>query len=558
MAGEDFTVFIVGVILVITGSLGNNLGLNLVSLAHTEERNKEEKQVTADAIQEKKNITESKIAELNKSKYTVIEECSEKKDEENGNIDVPIDLPVLEKNPPRKEGFFSWRTIGIFIFVAGHILIFASFGFGAQSLLASLEAVQFVSNVFFAKYVHKEKITKRMSIATASIVAGCVLVVVFSKESARLFTGRDLLYLYRNNTAYHAYLCVAGVLWFICHFTYSYYYKVRIKEKRSLWQHSFIEPFTFTISSTIIGTQAVLLSKCMSMLVQLSISGAESEFSRPTVYVILVSWIILVAYWLRRLDVGVALYPPLFIIPVMQVFFIFFALLCGGIYFEEFNEFTVSMFVGFIVGVILILIGVYGMTPSGEPVIPLDDTEDTNVDKIGHIEEGVNVNTDSNPCPPHSITKERRGSEIKKERRGSEGGIIPLYTSYGDSPIKEAIHSVSDFLSQDITRSRRGSEQPGSRRASKDIGQHITEARDSLLSLDSLGKSAVLKPDGISALGLPSKLLPAITIDTELAVKRKKRKVVKRVAGDGGDSPMSDSPLSPEPYISSPTKEMCI
>ena len=208
-----------------------------------------------------------------------------------------------------------------------------------------------------------------MIIATCSIVIGNVLVVIFSDHVAKLYTSRDIIYLYRNNTPYHAYLVVAGTLWVVNHFTYSHYYYVRIKEQRLLWRHSFIEPFTFTVSSTIIGTQAVLLSKCMSMLIQVSAKG-DNEFTKPTVFVVLASWLILVAYWLRRLDVGLALYPPLFIIPVMQVFFVFFAIMCGGIYFEEFENFTVSQYAGFIIGVLMILGGVYGLAPTDVPVIP--------------------------------------------------------------------------------------------------------------------------------------------------------------------------------------------
>ena len=138
------------------------------------------------------------------------------------------------------------------------------------------------------------------------------------------------------------------------------------------------------------------------MLIQLSISGVDNEFNRPTVYVILVSWIILVAYWLRRLDVGLSLYPPLFIIPVMQVFFIFFALLCGGIYFQEFNGFTTAMFAGFIVGVIMILIGVYGMAPVGEQIIPCEKNPSchlTDLEKEKHIEEGCTTFDTETPQP---------------------------------------------------------------------------------------------------------------------------------------------------------------
>lgn len=76
----------------------------------------------------------------------------------------------------------------------------------------------------------------------------------------------------------------------------------------------------------------VLLSKCMSMLIQVTSRGIENEFKKPTVYVILVVWLVLVQYWLNRLLTGLALFSPLFIIPVMQAFFVFFAILSGGVY----------------------------------------------------------------------------------------------------------------------------------------------------------------------------------------------------------------------------------
>ena len=57
----------------------------------------------------------------------------------------------------------------------------------------------------------------------------------------------------------------------------------------------------FAISAAIMGTQAVLNSKCMSMLIQVSVTTDNNEFLKPTIYVILVTWIMFVAYWLRRL-----------------------------------------------------------------------------------------------------------------------------------------------------------------------------------------------------------------------------------------------------------------
>ena len=111
------------------------------------------------------------------------------------------------------------------------------------------------------------------------------------------------------------------------------------------------------------------------MLIQVSAYG-DNEFSRPTIFVVLVSWLVLVSYWIRRLDLGLSLYPPLFIIPVMQVFFVFFAILCGGIYFEEFEGFNSSQYIGFVFGVVMILGGVFGLAPTDVLLIPPPDDLD--------------------------------------------------------------------------------------------------------------------------------------------------------------------------------------
>lgn len=325
----------VGVILVILGSLGNNFGNNLVSLHHQSTRNRD------------LNIN-SKNDEI-EAQNTGDAEVEHEDQEKDGKFDI---MKVC-----------SLETLGVTIFVAGNLLTFASFSFAAQSLLASLESVQFVSNVVFVKYVHKEKVTAKMIAAVLSIVVGNTLVVIFSDHAAALYKSPQLLRLYRDNSAYHGYLVTAFVMWAGCHYTYTVYFHARMVEKRLLWRHASVEPFVFAVSSTIVGTQAVLQSKSLALLIQATGRG-YNEFARPTLYVILVAWLLFVSYWLNRLKKGLELYPPLFIIPVLQAFFIFFAIICGGIYFEEFASFTPGAYAGFVIGVLLILGGVAGLAPT--------------------------------------------------------------------------------------------------------------------------------------------------------------------------------------------------
>lgn len=68
-------------------------------------------------------------------------------------------------------------AIGMSIFVVGSLVNFASFAFAAQSLLAALGTVQFISNVFFAKFILNEILTLRIILATLLIMFGLVIAI---------------------------------------------------------------------------------------------------------------------------------------------------------------------------------------------------------------------------------------------------------------------------------------------------------------------------------------------------------------------------------------------
>jgi magnesium transporter len=69
-------------------------------------------------------------------------------------------------------------------------------GYAAQSLLAALGCIQFVSNVAFAYWVLKEKVTLVVIAATACIVAGCILLVIFGNHDSQPYNVKLLMELY--------------------------------------------------------------------------------------------------------------------------------------------------------------------------------------------------------------------------------------------------------------------------------------------------------------------------------------------------------------------------
>lgn len=345
LAESSGDLWIVGVVLVLAGSISQNLGNNLASLAYSA---KDDEEVDG---KDKKNESRSD-SEVDKDG-----EDDSKEDEE---------MTFWEKN--------LW-AVGTATFVGGSLMTFVAFGFAAQSLLASLESVQFVSNVIFAKLVHKEDITYTMMFATLGIVCGNTLVVLFSTHGATKYSGEDIFGIWRNNFSFHIYLGVMGGIALICEYVYRHYNHSRMVERKLLQFHRFAEPGCYCVASAFVGAFAVVNAKCIAMFLA---GDAAAEFAAAPMWTVLITWIVVVAFWLRRMDQGLELFPPLFFIPTLMAFFIFFSILCGGIFFEEFNSFTGAQFGGFFTGVFCILFGVFFLAPSNEMEVgPLEEGKDT-------------------------------------------------------------------------------------------------------------------------------------------------------------------------------------
>jgi hypothetical protein len=66
---------------------------------------------------------------------------------------------------------------GTVVFVSGSLLNFTAFAFAPQSILASLEGIQFVTNVCFGRWVLGYNVTRLMCAGTAITIVGVVATV---------------------------------------------------------------------------------------------------------------------------------------------------------------------------------------------------------------------------------------------------------------------------------------------------------------------------------------------------------------------------------------------
>ncbi|MFS7956475.1 putative magnesium transporter NIPA [Helianthus anomalus] len=257
--------------------------------------------------------------------------------------------------------FQSWR-IGILFFAFGNALNFISFGYAAQSLLAALGSVQFVSNIAFAYFVLSKTVTVKVLVATIFIVLGNTFLVAFGNHQSPVYTQEQLAEKYSNIT--FLFYCLFLVVVVVMH---HYVYRrgellLAIPEKELTPYWKLLLPFSFAVVSGAVGSCSVLFAKSLSNLLRLSMSSSYRLDSWFT-YSILVLFLCTAGFWMARLNEGLSQFDAILIVPMLQIAWTFFSICTGFVYFQEYQVFDALRTVMFILGMISVFIGISLLAP---------------------------------------------------------------------------------------------------------------------------------------------------------------------------------------------------
>ncbi|KAF8108135.1 hypothetical protein N665_0114s0027 [Sinapis alba] len=257
--------------------------------------------------------------------------------------------------------FQTWR-VGILVFLLGNCLNFISFGYAAQSLLAALGSIQFVSNIAFAYVVLNKMVTVKVLVATAFIVLGNVFLVAFGNHQSPVFTPEQLAEKYSNVT----FLVYCGILILIVAVNHFLYRKGEVlistpgQEISSYWK--MLLPFSYAVVSGAIGSCSVLFAKSLSNLLRLAMSSSYQLHSWFT-YSMLLLFLSTAGFWMTRLNEGLSLYDAILIVPMFQIAWTFFSICTGFIYFQEFQVFDALRTTMFVSGMLCVFIGISLLAP---------------------------------------------------------------------------------------------------------------------------------------------------------------------------------------------------
>ncbi|KAL5079149.1 hypothetical protein RYX36_007570 [Vicia faba] len=273
--------------------------------------------------------------------------------------------------------FQSWR-IGILFFFLGNCLNFISFGYAAQSLLAALGSVQFVSNLAFAYFVLNKVVTVKVLVATAFIVLGNVFLVAFGNHQSPVYTPEQLTEKY-TNAAFLLYLLALIVIVVLHHSVYKrgeLLIAVSGHELKPFW--SMLLPFSYAVVSGAIGSCSVLFAKSLSNLLRLALSNGYQLHSWFT-YSILLLFLSTAGFWMTRLNEGLSLFDAILIVPMFQIAWTLFSICTGFIYFQEYQVFDTLRTTMFILGMMCVFIGISLLAPDESKV---SETKDSSLDSV--------------------------------------------------------------------------------------------------------------------------------------------------------------------------------
>ncbi|XP_062223216.1 probable magnesium transporter NIPA8 isoform X2 [Phragmites australis] len=257
--------------------------------------------------------------------------------------------------------FQTWR-IGILFFAIGNCLNFMSFAYAAQSLLAALGSIQFVSNIAFAYFVLNKTISVKVMVATTFIVFGNIFLVSFGNHQSPVYTPEQLIAKY-SNLVFVLY-CMSLV--FVVAFNHYLYRSGEniisnsSKDTGTYWRTML--PFSYAVVSGAVGSCSVLFAKSLSNMLRLTMSS-RYQFHSWFTYSILLLFLCTAGFWMARLNEGLSLFDAILIVPMFQIAWTFFSIFTGFVYFQEYQVFDTLRIVMFVLGMTFVFIGISLLAP---------------------------------------------------------------------------------------------------------------------------------------------------------------------------------------------------
>lgn len=357
------------------------------------------------------------------------------------------DLPKEERKPYLQQ----WLWWGGLIFViVGALADFGSLSFAAQAVVMPVGSLTLVANVFFAHFWLGEDLGMTDIVGTVFIVLGAsVLAVAYGAlgdgdtEEIAFYDAKDLQNLYHRWIVMGYGFSVLALL-----FTFlavlrrcEYLVHNNLTKTPAYTDHlAKLHPLSYAAVSGLFGSFSVTFGKSIGeLLAATADSDHGNQFLEPLFYVFLVCMVGAILLQTHYLAHGLEYFDALFIIPVFQCFFIINSILGGALYWEEMNDFNLTQWIVFPLGVLITLWGVYLMSSRNMQVDEEDEEPLTTEDVVAK----------DPTSPPSTSTRKPRRSVVQRLMPFHDiihNPILKTVDEEGDSTGRTGFQGVGMFM----------------------------------------------------------------------------------------------------------------
>jgi len=261
-----------------------------------------------------------------------------------------------------------WR-IGICLVVLGSVFDFVALIFAAQSIVAPLGSLTLVSNTLLAPLLLGENIGPRDVAATAAIVIGSSLAVIFADHRDSVFPFDELLTFFSTPHFIVYMMVVAFAIFGLAYWKRYLTFMATTEPQRYVAERlASAHRFTYAALAGIMGAQSVLAAKCTGEILVDVLQGRFAVvLSDPRCYLIVICMFLTIFLQIRWLNEGLKSFEAVYVVPVFQSFWILVSVVAGMVFFNEykmvFNDPASSIF--FPMGVLITIAGVYVLSQRG-------------------------------------------------------------------------------------------------------------------------------------------------------------------------------------------------
>ncbi|KAF4674318.1 NIPA-like protein 3 [Perkinsus olseni] len=338
-----------------------------------------------------------------------------------GAVTTNLGTVLMKYHAAVRSGFGPWLKVGLTLFCIGSVLTFSSFALAPQSLLAGVSAVQFVSNLLFARFLLGENFNVSNITGTVIIIISIVLLVVASLETENPDSVDEIFDDYFFSFHHLYFLCgllglcsLLAIMFWLRTGVFVFWARNSPKATRLQWELSlprsqgrktrFVLPLLYSTVAASIGGQSVVSGKVLAVVLAAGIvEGEPQQLYQPRTFLVLALWILAAVFWVIHLNRALRIFPGAFVVPLTQVCWTFATMMSGGIVFKEFQQMAAWALALFSVAAAVLFFGVFLLSPrKGQATDADEGQQQTAAEGMCDEEEGTRegLDADGSEVPP--------------------------------------------------------------------------------------------------------------------------------------------------------------